>query len=111
VRRGVVPATAAPSWLPGRDLEVPKASQDHYIRGIRSRFQVDSIDFPVLSKSQTRTVTLGHTHQPCRLDLFGEAGPVYFNSGSWTKGQAVTPYVWSYSDGTLISSGIRAAFD
>jgi hypothetical protein len=110
LRRGAPTASAAPDWLPGRDFDVPEASKDHYIRGIRSRFEVDSIDFPVLDRDTTRTVTIGHTHRPCGLELFGEPGLVFFNSGSWTKGQRVTPYVWSYSDGSAISSGLRAAF-
>ena len=94
-------------WLPGLPLTPQPAKGDKYVKGLKGRFGAAMDGFPQLDRANIHTVTLGHTHDERQLRLFGRnQSPVYYNSGSWTKGH--TPaYVWSYANGGGPSSGMR----
>ena len=93
-------------WLPGVPVTPQPAKGDGYIMGLRARFDRASDGFPRLDRAAVRTVTIGHTHEERQLMLFGDGGPRYYNSGSWTKGHRMV-YVWSYTDGAAYFSGMN----
>jgi UDP-2,3-diacylglucosamine pyrophosphatase LpxH len=92
-------------WLPGVAVTPQPAKGDGYIKGVRSRFKRASDGFPKLDPA-IRTVTIGHTHEERQLKLSGDSGPLYYNSGSWTKGHR-TVYVWCYTEGASFFRGMN----